>query len=76
MVKEFKANGVPIISIVAIPNQEQIVTGSADGVVRFWNFKTGQLLFSFVGDSKGGYVTWTPQGKMLAHSVPLPAYVR
>jgi WD40 repeat protein len=60
-------NGREIFGLAFSPDGERLVTGSLDGLVRVWNWRSGQLLALWSGHPFGVEAArWSPDGSLLA----------
>ena len=71
-----RAHCVAVLAVAAHPREEQVVTAGADGIVRFWDARSGQLLRT-IGAHSGSVnaIAFHPDGKRLI-TVGADSYVR
>jgi centriolar protein POC1 len=65
--RSFKGHKDAVLKVAFNPNLKQVVSGSADGTVMVWNFKSSMRPFRFVGH-KGQVndVKVNPKGNVIA----------
>ncbi|OYT15196.1 MAG: hypothetical protein B7C24_14350 [Bacteroidetes bacterium 4572_77] len=60
MVIKGHSNGVS--SVAFSPDGKFVLSGSADGTMKLWNAKTGELIYTNFSTPDGKYLTWTSEG--------------
>jgi WD40 repeat protein len=64
--KEIKAHGGAVASLLAVPGKNEFLSGGADGLIRRWNAETGEQLKEFKHDSAIAALAIRPDGKRIA----------
>jgi WD40 repeat protein len=56
-------------AVMFVPSGEMIVSGSADGIVRLWNWMTAEQIGRFVGGSHITSICFSPDGRVILAGV-------
>lgn len=62
----FEGHSGAVVGVAMNPNGRLVLTGSEDGTLKLWDARSGKCIYTMLGDDRGEYVTWTPDGLFVA----------